>query len=213
MRALCRAAEDGDKADRCRKPGGQTQQRAKNAAEGGPHKEAGHDFAALEPAGKGQRGEEDLAQKVPRQGLALLHGGGDDVHARTVVPAHAEQVGKGDDGHAAHEDAQPRVREELRHLVLHEVQQTAEQPGDGGAREPQQDDEEGVPDRQLRGRDGKVGGGDAKGQRAAVSDEGAEVKAGTKAEVKVRPTSSTIMAKRAAVRGCRTGRRKRRPCR
>ena len=54
-------AENGHQANRRREPGGQAQHGAEHAAEGGSHKEAGHDLAALEPAGKGQGREEHLA--------------------------------------------------------------------------------------------------------------------------------------------------------
>ena len=106
-------AEDGHQPHCRRKPGGQTQQRADHAAEGSAHKKAGHHLAALEPTGKGQRGEEDLAQKIPRQCLSLLHGSGDDAHARAVIPPHAEEIGKADDQHAARKDPHPRVWEKL----------------------------------------------------------------------------------------------------
>ena len=165
-------AEDGHQPHRRRKFGGQAQQRADHAAEGSAHKEAGHHLAALEPAGKGQRGEEDLAQKIPRQRLSLLHGSGDDAHARAVIAPHAEEIGKADDQHAARKDPHPRVWEKLWHGVLHEVEGVAEQAGNGSAGHTQQDDQQGSPDIQLRRSEGKVGGSDAKNQRAAVGDEG-----------------------------------------
>ena len=165
-------AEDGHQPHRRRKFGGQTQQRADHAAEGSAHKKAGHHLAALEPAGKGQRGEEDLAQKIPRQCLSLLHGSGDDAHARAVIPPHAEEIGKADDQHAARKDPHPRVREKLWHSVLHEVEGVAEQAGNGSAGHTQHDDQQGGADIQLRCSEGKVGGCDAKGQRAAVGEEG-----------------------------------------
>ena len=165
-------AEDGHQ-PHCRcKPGGQTQQRADHAAEGSAHKKAGHHLAALEPAGKGQCGEEDLAQKIPRQRLSLLHGSNDDAHARAVVPPHAEEIGKADDQHAARKDPHPRVREKFWYGVLHEVERVAEQARDGSAGHAQQDDQQGGADIQLRRGEGKVGGRDAKSQRAAVGDEG-----------------------------------------
>ncbi len=94
------APQKMDTSHRRRKFGGQAQQRADHAAEGSAHKEAGHHLAALEPAGKGDRGE-GFSQKIPGQRLSLLHGGGDDVHARAIIAAHPHQIGKADDQHAA----------------------------------------------------------------------------------------------------------------
>ena len=56
--------------------------------------------------------------------------------------------------------------------MLHEVERTAEEPGDGRAGHAQQDDEESVPDRQFRCGERKAGGRNAEGQRAAVGNEG-----------------------------------------
>ena len=56
--------------------------------------------------------------------------------------------------------------------MLHEVEGVAEQAGNGSAGHTQQDDQQGGADIQLRRSEGKVGGRDAKDQRAAVGDEG-----------------------------------------
>lgn len=74
------------------KPGGQAQQGASHTAKGGTDKEAGHDLAALEAHRQRQRGQEDLAQKIPGQRGSLLHGIGNDGHSGPVVPPDTEQI-------------------------------------------------------------------------------------------------------------------------
>ena len=124
-----RAAEHRDEAHGGGEPGGQAQQRAECTAEGRTDVEAGDDLAALEARREGKGGQQYLADKVPRQGLPLLHGGSDDVHARAVVAAHAHQVGEGHHGSTAHDGTHPGVRQAAGHFVLHGVEQPAEYPG------------------------------------------------------------------------------------
>ena len=100
-------AEDSHHGHGSRKPGGQAQQRAEHAAKGGTDIKAGDDFAAFKARSQGDRREEDFADKIPGQGLALLHGSGDDPHARAVVAAHPHQVGEGDHHHAAKDYPHP----------------------------------------------------------------------------------------------------------
>lgn len=74
-KGIRRAAEHRDEAHGGGEPGGQAQQRAECTAEGRTDVEAGDDLAALEARREGQGCQQYLADKVPRQGLPLLHGG------------------------------------------------------------------------------------------------------------------------------------------
>ncbi|CAN3988016.1 DNA-binding protein, partial [Dysosmobacter welbionis] len=73
------------------------QQRSRHTAEGGPHEEGGHHLTALEPCGERHRGEQNLQQKRLRPGSALLHGGGNEIHARAVVIPGPAEVCQGND--------------------------------------------------------------------------------------------------------------------
>lgn len=165
-------AEHRDQADGGGEPGGQAQQGACHTAKGGTDEEVGHDLAALEAHRQRQRGQEDLAGKIPGQGSALLHGGSDDPHARTVVAPHPEQVGKGHHGHAAQRGPQPGVGHPLGQLVFQGVEHPAEQPGDQRAQDAQHGSLYGGSETQ-RGNslNGKAGGGDAAGHRDPIGDE------------------------------------------
>ena len=167
-----RAAEHRDEAHGGGEPGGQAQQRAECTAEGRTDVEAGDDLAALEARREGQGRQQYLADKVPRQGLSLLHGGSDDAHACAVVAAHAHQVGEGHHGSTAHDGTHPGVWQAAGHFVLHGVEQPAECPGHQRTGNTQHSHQQSRINGKRRCGQLKMGRRDAAGQRDAVGDEG-----------------------------------------
>ena len=167
-----RAAEHRDEAHGGGEPGGQAQQRAECTAEGRTDVEAGDDLAALEARREGQGGQQYLADKVPRQGLPLLHGGSDDAHARAVVAAYAHQVGEGHHGSTAHDGTHPGVWQAAGHFVLHGVEKPAECPGHQRTGNTQHSHQQSRINGKRRCGQLKMGRRDAAGQRDAIGDEG-----------------------------------------
>ena len=92
-----------------------------------PPQKAGHDLTTLKARAEGKGGEQDLDDPVPRQGLALFHRSGDDVHARAVIAHAAIQQGEHHHHTAAQKGPHPRVGQQLGQVVRSAVQHKAEQ--------------------------------------------------------------------------------------
>ena len=174
---------------------------ARRCSKGRPDVETWDHLAAFEAYCQGQGGQEDLAQKIPGQRGSLLHGIGNDGHSGPVVPPDTEQIREHYHGCTARKSPEPGIRDPFGDPVLQGVKRPAEQPGHGGTGNAQQGGLKRGFQRQVRdGIEHKIGRGDPEEQGYAVSNEGRSER-GIKAEVNVSPTSSTIMAKRAAVSG------------
>ncbi len=160
---------------------------ASHTAKGRPDVETWDYLAAFEAYCQGQGGQEDLAQKIPGQGSALLHGIGNDGHSGPVVPPDTEQIRERYHGCTARKSPEPGIRDPFGDLVFQGVKRPAEQPGHGGTGNAQQGGLKRGFQRQVRdGIEHKIGRGDPEEQGYAVSNEGRSER-GIKAEVNVSP--------------------------
>ena len=169
--AVHRAAEHGHKADGGGEGGGQAQQRAHPAAEGGAHEEGRHYLTALEAAADGNGGEQQLQKPRPTVGLSVQRPL-DHVHTRAVIVRGAQQQGQGDDDHAARRRPEVAVLYQTGRQMLRDVQAAAEQDAHQCAEDGQHQHQQHRPRIQRRHGHGEAGGGHAQQQGDEISRHG-----------------------------------------
>ena len=111
---------------------GKAQQGSDKAAQGGAHKEGGHDFPALEAGAQGDGGEKNLQQEHFGPGMAF-QSGENGVHAAAVIFPGAKNQGKQNHGAAAQGDAEEIMGDPFAQPLGGDMHGMAEKNGHCGA--------------------------------------------------------------------------------